>query len=367
MPPPVVTHSDDPNSQQAFIRRVTPSVGFRNETPISSTAFRFPGAAHVVDACESGVLTSEIKILRAALGQSADEYGVKYLAFDAEWDVNKIDGQIVGSDTGIQLLQLCVGCSTPCCVLIQTHSEAAAGVGQRNAELRNLFADKTITFRGYNSGGDRKRMKQMLSIELADEQFVDLFPLAKARLPNLSSHSLATVVQATLQGALSKAQQQSQWSGLQLTQAQIAYAAADAYVLLKLRTKLADLPDVVRQSRDLASAAAATTATSSSEGGTARSLPSAAVGATMQIDGVCDDNDEVTTTSAATAVAATTTTSSGNGGSMLHVAVDTTMQIYGVCDDNDEVPTTAAAAAVTASFVARQRGLYDDDDDSADT
>ncbi|HEX5706333.1 MAG TPA: DNA polymerase [Pyrinomonadaceae bacterium] len=123
------------------------------------------------------------------------------------------------------------------------------------APLRRLLASKTPVKVAHNTKFDAKWVRRHLGVELNDDfdsrqngnggervERAGLFDtllasqIVSAGEPE-DRHSLASVAERYLGEALDKSQQVSDWGG-ELSEAQLAYAARDAEVLLPLRDKL---------------------------------------------------------------------------------------------------------------------------------
>ncbi len=100
--------------------------------------------------------------------------------------------------------------------------------------LRPLLESPAIAFTAHNASFDRAVLK---GAGLSPVKIVDTLRLARVALP-LASHSLAAVTAHLFDIALDKSWQQSNWRRRPLAAAQLAYAALDAHLTLRVYAEL---------------------------------------------------------------------------------------------------------------------------------
>ena len=101
-------------------------------------------------------------------------------------------------------------------------------------EIISLFEDPNITITGIGIHDDLKDLQKLEYF--TPESFVDLNVMAKELdFESIGARNLAGIFKA---GRISKSQQVSNWENPELTDAQITYAATDAWICIEVYEKL---------------------------------------------------------------------------------------------------------------------------------
>ena len=112
---------------------------------------------------------------------------------------------------------------------------------QIGPKLKNFLENEKFLKVGVAIGDDVKKIRRCTGVSI--QGVFDLSTLAKKK--GLAESGLKTLTGRLLNARLSKRQQTSNWETFPLTEAQIIYAATDAWVCREIYVKLLSLEDTI--------------------------------------------------------------------------------------------------------------------------
>ncbi|MGE0078852.1 MAG: 3'-5' exonuclease [Bacteroidales bacterium] len=189
-----------------------------NEEIVKLPRQNFPGEAHVISTHEE--LAEWINVLQQS----------SIIGFDTESKPSFKKGQ----NNGIALLQL----STENVALIIRVKETGIP-----AQLKKVLEDESIIKVGAAIRDDLKGLKSINSFN--PKGFVDLQHIASNY--NIEGQSVRKLAAIVLGVRVSKSQRLSNWEAEELTNAQIDYAATDAWVCREIYVKLNAINPIIPQ------------------------------------------------------------------------------------------------------------------------